>query len=83
MKRTTKKANQPAFEDWSGNVVADLGLDDADERFTRAQLGFHVYQLLTARNLRQREIADYTLSRMSYAASSQPPPPQACGYGCK
>jgi predicted XRE-type DNA-binding protein len=48
----------PAFEERSGNVFADLGLDDADERFSRARLGFHVYQLLTERKLKQREIAD-------------------------
>ncbi len=40
----------------SGNVFADLGLDDADELYARAQLGFHVHKLLTARKLKQREI---------------------------
>jgi predicted XRE-type DNA-binding protein len=44
-------------EEGSGNVFADLGLEDADELFARAQLGFHVYQLLTARKLKQREAA--------------------------
>ena len=41
----------------SGNVFADLGLKDADELFARAQLGFHVYTLLKARKLKEREIA--------------------------
>ena len=45
------------FEEGSGNVFADLGLDDADELYARAQLGFHVHKLLSARKLRQREIA--------------------------
>jgi predicted XRE-type DNA-binding protein len=45
------------FEESSGNVFADLGLDDADELFARAQLGFHVYKILKDRNLKQREIA--------------------------
>ncbi len=45
------------FEESSGNVFADLGLEDADELFTRSRLGFHVYKLLTDRNLKQREIA--------------------------
>ena len=58
MKRTKDKAQEPAFEKGSGNVFADLGLDDADERFTRAMLGFHVYQLLIGRKLKQREIAE-------------------------
>ena len=45
------------FEESSGNVFADLGLEDADELFTRSRLGFHVYNLLTDRKLKQHEIA--------------------------
>lgn len=30
------------YEDGSGNVFADLGLDDSGELFTRAQVGIHV-----------------------------------------
>ncbi len=45
------------FEVGSGNVFADLGLEDADELFARAKLGFHVHQLLKARKLKQREAA--------------------------
>jgi predicted XRE-type DNA-binding protein len=44
------------YEEGSGNVFADLGLGDADELYARAQLGFHVHKLLTARKLKQREI---------------------------
>jgi predicted XRE-type DNA-binding protein len=44
-------------EDGSGNVFADLGLHDADERLARSKLGFHVYKLLTDRGLTQRESA--------------------------
>src|ERR1700760_976111 len=44
-------------EEGSGNVFADLGLPDADERLARSKLGFHVYRLLAARELTQREIA--------------------------
>jgi predicted XRE-type DNA-binding protein len=58
MKKAKAKSEEPAFEEGSGNVFADLGLDDADERFTRAKLGFHVYQLLVGRKLKQREIAE-------------------------
>ena len=47
----------PAFEEGSRSVFADLGLEDADELHARAQLGFHVHTLLTARKLKQREIA--------------------------
>ena len=45
------------FEEGSGNVFADLGLEDADGLYARSQLGFHVYRILTDMNLKQREIA--------------------------
>jgi len=45
------------FEESSGNVFADLGLKDSDELYARAKLGFHVYQLLNDKQLKQREIA--------------------------
>jgi predicted XRE-type DNA-binding protein len=48
----------PEFEEGSGNVYADLGLEGADELLARAKLGFHVYKLLTERKLKQREIAE-------------------------
>src|SRR5438876_8677872 len=44
-------------EESSGNVFTDLGLEDADELFLRAQIGFYVFQLLTNGNLKQREVA--------------------------
>ena len=44
-------------EEGSGNVFADLGLPDADERLARSKLGYHVYKLLTDKGLKQREIA--------------------------
>ena len=43
-------------EEGSGNVFADLGLEGADELFARSRLGFHVYKLLQAKKLKQREI---------------------------
>jgi predicted XRE-type DNA-binding protein len=53
----SKKAQRAIeFEEGSGNVFADLGLKDADELFTRAQIGFHVYKILKAKKLKQREI---------------------------
>jgi predicted XRE-type DNA-binding protein len=45
------------FEKSSGNVFADLGLEDADELFTRSRLGFYVYKFLTDRKLKQSDIA--------------------------
>jgi predicted XRE-type DNA-binding protein len=34
------------FEESSGNVFADLGLDDADEMFMRGKIGIQVVKLL-------------------------------------
>ena len=45
------------FEEGSGNVFADLGLENADELLARAKIGFHVYKLLKDRKLKQKEIA--------------------------
>jgi predicted XRE-type DNA-binding protein len=53
-----KKNNyKPGFEEGSGNVFADLGLEDSDELFARAKIGFHVYQILKDKKLPQRKIA--------------------------
>jgi predicted XRE-type DNA-binding protein len=58
MRKTKANGEKPIeIEESSGNVFADLGLPDADELFSRAKLGFHVYQLLEARGLKQREMA--------------------------
>ena len=48
---------KPECEEGSGNVFADLGLDDSDELFARAKIGFHVHAILKEKNLAQREIA--------------------------
>jgi predicted XRE-type DNA-binding protein len=56
-KKTSDAEGKVEIEEGSGNVFADLGLDDADELFARAQLGFHVYKLLTDRKLKQRDAA--------------------------
>ena len=52
-----KKNSDIDYEVGSGNVFADLGLDDADELLTRARIGFHVYTLLKRRKLKQRDMA--------------------------
>jgi predicted XRE-type DNA-binding protein len=48
---------EPEFEEGSGNVFADLGLEDSEELFARASLGFHVYKIVKDKKLKQREIA--------------------------
>ena len=41
----------------SGNVFADMGLEEADELLTRAQLGYSVRQILKDRGIKQQDIA--------------------------
>lgn len=45
------------FEEGSGNVFADLGLEDAEELQARAQIGYHVFIILKKKKLKQRECA--------------------------
>jgi predicted XRE-type DNA-binding protein len=51
--------NEEAVEvyEGSGNVFADLGLEDAEGLYTRAKIGFQVLTILQDRKLKQREIA--------------------------
>ena len=52
-----KHRKKIAFEESSGNIYADLGLEDSDELLARARIGVFVFKLLKDRNLRQREMA--------------------------
>jgi predicted XRE-type DNA-binding protein len=54
----TKKRKPIEFEEGSGNVFADLGLKEADQFLVRAQIGFHVFNILEEKKLKQREIAE-------------------------
>ena len=45
------------FEESSGNVYTDLGIENADELLIRAQIGFHVVAVLRERNLKQKDVA--------------------------
>ncbi len=53
-----KKQKRIEFQEGSGNVFADLGLQDADQLLARAQIGFHVFKILQDKKLKQREIAE-------------------------
>jgi predicted XRE-type DNA-binding protein len=55
---STKKRRQIKMEEGSGNIFADLGLEDAGELYTRAQIGIHVFKILKDKKLKQREIAE-------------------------
>lgn len=50
--------NKIELEESSGNIFADLGLEDADELHARGLIGCHVVQLLKEKNMKQRGIAD-------------------------
>jgi len=52
------KKEKIEYEISSGNVYADLGLEDAEELQTRAMIGFHVIQILKKKKMKQRELAD-------------------------
>ena len=51
-----KKKGKIDFKESSGNVFADMGLDDADELLTRAKLGHSARMILEKKKLKQREI---------------------------
>jgi predicted XRE-type DNA-binding protein len=55
---SSKKRKQIEFEEGSGNIFADLGLEDSSELYTRAQIGVYVARILKDRKLKQRQIAD-------------------------
>lgn len=55
---SSKKRRPIEFEEGSGNIFADLGLEDSSELYTRAQIGIYVFRILTNRKLKQRQIAD-------------------------
>lgn len=54
---STKKRKPIKFEEGSGNVFADLGLEDSGQLLVRSQIGYHVFKILEGRKLKQREIA--------------------------
>jgi predicted XRE-type DNA-binding protein len=53
----SKRRTPIEFEEGSGNIFADLGLGDAVELYTRAQIGVHVLTILKDKKLKLREIA--------------------------
>lgn len=52
----SRKPPEIEHEEGSGNIFADLGLEDADELFARAQIGICVFRILKNKNLKQKEI---------------------------
>ena len=52
-----KKEKAPTVTPSSGNVFADLGFADADERLTNLRLAFAINQILARRRLPQTDAA--------------------------
>ncbi|MBU0995173.1 MAG: helix-turn-helix domain-containing protein [Proteobacteria bacterium] len=46
------------FEESSGNVFADLGIENATELQARAMVGLYVIKLLKEKNMKQRELSE-------------------------
>ncbi len=49
---------QIEFEKSTGNVFADLGIEDAEELQARGLIGYHVIKLLKSKNMKQQKIAE-------------------------
>ena len=46
------------FKQGSGNVFADLGLNNAEELQARGMIGAHIVELLKSKGLKQKEISN-------------------------
>jgi predicted XRE-type DNA-binding protein len=54
-----KKLGEIAYEESSGNVFSDMGLENADELFAHGQIGIQVLKILEKRKLKRSEIATF------------------------
>ena len=52
-----KESGEIEYEESSGNVFEDMGLEDAEELYAHSAIGIQVFKILKARKLKQREIA--------------------------
>lgn len=53
-----KKKPKIESQESSGNVFSDMGLEDAKELEARGLIGVHLVQLLKAKNMKQKDIAE-------------------------
>jgi predicted XRE-type DNA-binding protein len=60
MKPTRTKANKEMVEASSGNVFADLGFQDAEERLLKAKLATKIAQLIEKKGWTQSQTAERT-----------------------
>ena len=54
-----KKLREIEFKFGSDNIFADLGLDNADDLYTRAALGVQVMRILRERRYTQKQAAEF------------------------
>ena len=52
-----KQTMEIEFEESSGNIFTDLELEDADELYKKAQIGFHIFTAIEEKQLPEKEIA--------------------------
>src|SRR5271168_3708561 len=57
-RKKTSRATEPAHEISSGNVFADLGLPDPENRMTKAKLAHQISVLIEAAGLNQAKAAE-------------------------
>ena len=53
-----KKSNRIRVTEGSGNVFADLGLADADQKLMKARLTLQIYRIVKDRDLTQKEVGE-------------------------
>ena len=61
-----KKQGNIEFENSSGNVFDDLGIDNAEELQARGMVGFHVVELLKRKDMKQRELLGIKQTEVSH-----------------
>lgn len=54
----SKRKDRTEFEESSGNIFADLGFPDAEERLQKAELSYEIYKAISSRGLTQRKAAE-------------------------
>jgi predicted XRE-type DNA-binding protein len=58
VRKKTPRATEPAYEISSGNVFADLGLPDSENRMTKAKLAHQISVLIESAGLNQARAAE-------------------------
>ena len=70
MRRDMAKAKAEKIVRGSGNVFADLGFADADERQTKLRLAFELNRVMGERGMTQAIILNFSISQPKVSALS-------------